>query len=374
MDDQSRLDTLRSARDWYGRWFAADALPLWASIGFDPGTRGFHERISDVGPDIATPRRARVQARQIWVYSVAAKLGVGEPRLDLACTAYDSFVARYRRQDGLFVTSLTPDGGPADATGRLYEQAFALLAMAGLQAAVLDERIVNDARALRSAIETFRHSGRGFREDGDYPFQSNAHMHLLEAAIAWDELGEPGWCDLAEEIVALALSRFLGAGGTFLREFFDSNWGAERGDDGRRVEPGHQFEWAWLLDRWAKLRGDSGVGLVARRLFGAGLAGVDRSRNAAVNVLWDDLSVRDAGARLWPQTEYLKASLALGFDEEALAAARGLKRYLDAPVRGAWRDLQRSDGAFLVEPAPASSLYHIAGACFQLLKPEVPTP
>ena len=66
------------------------------------------------------------------------------------------------------------------------------------------------------------------------------------------------------------------------------------------VEPGHQFEWAWLLDRWGRARGAAQGEAAARRLYAAGLRGVDRHREVAVNSLWDDFSVRDGWARLWP--------------------------------------------------------------------------
>jgi mannose-6-phosphate isomerase len=346
------------------------ALPLWADVGFDCELSGFHERLTIAGPDVAAPRRARVQARQIWVYATAAKSGVGLSRLDLAQSAYGSFVQRYRRADGLFATAIAADGSCGDITPRLYEQAFALLAMAGLQAA--DPSGVgplNAARSVNEALGSFRHPERGFQEAGSHPFQSNAQMHLLEAALAWEELGEPGWATLADEIVELALTCFIDADGQFLREFFDAAWRPAAGDDGRWVEPGHQFEWAWLLDRWARRRGDKVGHEMSRRLYAAGLAGVNRSRQVAVNVLWDDLTVRDPAARLWPQTEYLKASVALGVEDEALAAAQGLWAYLDAPRTGAWRDLQTADGTFAPEPSPASTFYHIAGACFHLLRP-----
>ena len=38
---------------------------------------------------------------------------------------------------------------------------------------------------------------------------------------------------------------------------------------------------------------------------------------------------------------------------------------------GLWRDRQEEDGAFVEEPAPASSLYHIAAAWIQLREAEV---
>jgi mannose-6-phosphate isomerase len=192
-------------------------------------------------------------------------------------------------------------------------------------------------------------------------------MHLLEAVLAWEDLGEPGWDAVADEIVALALSKFIDPKGGFLREFFEADWRPAVGDDGRWVEPGHQFEWAWLLNSWAGRRKDAQAAQAAQALYANGLKGVDRARLVAANVLWDDLTVRDASARLWPQTEYLKASLLMRREDEARLAAQALFTYLGTPAPGAWRDLMGPDGRFTDGPAPASSFYHIAGACFALL-------
>ena len=44
------------------------------------------------------------------------------------------FVAAYRRPDGLFINRVAADGAPLDTEADIYEQAFALLAMAALTA------------------------------------------------------------------------------------------------------------------------------------------------------------------------------------------------------------------------------------------------
>ena len=163
----------------------------------------------------------------------------------------------------------------------------------------------------------------------------------------------------------LALGRFIDPETGVLREFFDADWGALEGEAGL-VEPGHQFEWAWLLQRWGAMRSDARGPSTARRLYAVGLRGVDPAREVAMNALWDDLSVRDGMARLWPQTERLKAALILGEDADAVSAARGLARYLQTPARGTWRDKMRPDGGFVDEPSPATSLYHLMGAVLAL--------
>jgi mannose-1-phosphate guanylyltransferase/mannose-6-phosphate isomerase len=359
--------TLEEAAAWYRRWFADAALPLWAEAGMDPSTGAFQELLTLDGVAVDAPRRARVQARQVFVYASATQAGFGARWLDVARRGYAYYREHYRRPDGLFAVTVDLHGRQLDETPFLYEQAFSLLAMAALTAVGAAD-LRRDAERLLAALQGVRHAEGGFREFGEHAFQSNAHMHLLEAALAWEELGAgASWSGLADEIVALCRARFIDAESGFLREFFDAAWRPAAGDDGRWVEPGHQFEWAWLLERWGRARGDAGARAAARRLFGHGLRGVDRSRGVAVNVLWDDLTVRDGAARLWPQTEYLKAALILGDAAAARGAATGLAGYLQVPARGAWRDKQRPDGTFVDEPAPASSFYHLMVAILELL-------
>jgi len=88
-----------------------------------------------------------------------------------------------------------------------------------------------------------------------------------------------------------------------------------------------------------------------------------------VNALLDDFTVHDAAARLWPQTERLKASLLFArltgearFWSMAQEAATSLLPYLSWPVPGLWYDLQLPDGRVLDSPAPASTFYHLVSA------------
>jgi mannose-1-phosphate guanylyltransferase/mannose-6-phosphate isomerase len=364
------LASLEQAAGWYGVWLRTGALPLWSTLGVDAASGAFREGLRLDGRPEERFRRARVQARQVFVYATVARTGIEGPWLATAQRGFAAFVSRYRRADGLFANVADLDGRVTDEAAPVYEQAFALLAMAALHAVAPDPAdLAAEALETLLGLEPYRHAEGGFRELGEHPFQANATMHLLEAALAWDELGvDPVWAGLADELVALARTRFIDPDGGFLREFFDAAWRPAAGEDGRRVEPGHQFEWAWLLDRWGRARGDEGARAEARRLFQNGLKGVDRARNVAVNVLSDDLTIRDAGARLWPQTEYLKAALCLGEEAEALCAARGLAQYLEVPARGAWRDKLKPDGSFVDEPAPASSFYHLIGAILPLVE------
>jgi mannose/cellobiose epimerase-like protein (N-acyl-D-glucosamine 2-epimerase family) len=365
-------EALTAARDRCKTWLLNDAYPLWWEVGFDHKRGGFHEKIGLDGAPVDAPRRARVQPRQIFAYAVAGELGWQGPWREAVQAGLTGYLDHYFRPDGLIRTLVSADGEPLDDSVVLYDQAFGLFALATAYAALdRPSDLLQRADLLLARLHsTLKHPLGGFEEADprQLPLLSNPHMHLFEAALAWNEAGGgPQWRALADEIADLALTRFIDPVSGGLLEYFDGDWTPVAGIDGRIVEPGHQFEWAWLLLRWSKVTGRPDAAAAAHRLIGIGEGpGVDRKRGVAMNQLLDDMSLHDAQARLWPQTERIKAHVLAGNTDGAVAGVEGLFKYFDTPVAGLWRDRLNADGTFVQEPAPASSFYHIVCAVLEL--------
>ncbi len=154
-----------------------------------------------------------------------------------------------------------------------------------------------------------------------------------------------------------------------LREWFASDWTPVARISGEVLEPGHHYEWAFLLHRWSELTGRKRPAEAAKLIAFADANGLDRRRRVAVNGIKLDGSVTDATARLWPQTERMRAYVIDRHDgDEARLreALESLARYLDAPLPGLWYENLAADGRFIVEAAPATSFYHIVGAIAEL--------
>jgi len=362
-------------------WLTGSALPLWQARGVDKVHGGFVEWIGQDGEPQPAAKRCYPQARQIYAFAQAGLMGWDGPWRETVEQGLDFFQRTFSRDDGLMRLRVGADGAVEDETPRLYDQAFSLLALATAQRVLRDQADL-EARAvvLRDRLLADRRAPKGgFIELVGRPFYANPNMHLLEATLAWAAISDdPGWGAMADEIAELAMAKYIDAGGGFLREYFDASWAPAEGDDGRLVEPGHQFEWAWLLMSWSRLRGRPEANVAAARLYAAGRIGVDKTRGVVVGALWDDLSVRDAEARTWPQTEWIKAALAMArladpgsarrneLVADAADAARALRRYLETPVAGLWWDRCLADGRFADEPAPSTSLYHIVCAIAEL--------
>jgi mannose/cellobiose epimerase-like protein (N-acyl-D-glucosamine 2-epimerase family) len=388
-------------------WLKQAALPMWASVGTDRQRGGFFEAIDLQGRAIEAPRRTRVVARQTYVFATAARRGWMPGALEWVDHGLDFLLHKIRLGDGTFAGAVTPDGAPVDPRFDLYEHAFVLFAWAAAARCGTGrtprQDLPHDALALmRMLRRRWGHPTAGFEESvpRTLPLRSNPHMHLLEAALEWRELSagaaRVAWSALADELAALCIERFVDAETGALRENFDGDWRPMPGAAGRLVEPGHQFEWAWLLMRWAA----PDVGrvpdaqracgrAVAKRLLELGEAhGVDRARGVAVNALDDTLRVTDANAKLWPQTERVKAwhqavleaesgcDGGAGSAQRSAAARRhradavdGLSRYLLAAPAGLWHEAMQADGSFALQPCRASSLYHLVCAIDTLTAP-----
>ncbi|HLY78923.1 MAG TPA: AGE family epimerase/isomerase [Caulobacteraceae bacterium] len=367
-------EAVRSAAARLRRWFMEDALPLWWERGADLVGGGYFERLDLDGTPAHLPRRLRVQARQSYVYALASRLGWPGPAAPASQHGLAAVLAG-RAGDGLY-GAYPRSGDNLDGMGLLYEQAFVLLALAAAHARTGDAALEAEALRLLDRIADFAHPLGGYADLPGVaePLFANPNMHLFESFQAWSATSEnPVWRERAAGQAELGLERLIDAATGALGERFGPDWSrpARRAD--RVVWPGHLYEWAWLLMDWPDADAAT-LGSALQLVELAERTGVDRA-GFAIFALDDNLRPIDRGARLWSQTERVRAcarAAALTGDGllwDATAQACGaLEAFLDTPTPGLWRDWRDEDGVFREEAAPASSLYHIAGAIVELAR------
>lgn len=322
--------------------------------------------------------RTLVQARHIFSFVTIGELGWKGPWRSVVNETMDSLLTHARRTDGFFVHSLNEDASVHDGRADLYDQAFVLLALAVAGAAIGGE-LFEEAEALFDRVdEQWRHPRGGFRE-GEIADprirRQNPHMHLLESLIElFVRSGRERFKNAAFTLAELAVSRFIDGATGALIEYFDDALSPAPGQRGLISEPGHCFEWAWLFERLAQLGWEKGVAVSDRLTAFARSRGLDARRGVAINEILISGEIINDSARLWPQTERLKAAVArferTGNLEEAgevTAGTKSLDIYLDVRLSGAWRDKLRPDGSWVAEPAPGSSFYHLTCAYAELI-------
>jgi mannose-6-phosphate isomerase len=358
-------------------------LPLWARHGFDERHGGFHNRLvpSTREPAPDPNKRLVVQTRQIFAFAWAARL-FGEPLfLERALAGFEFLRTRYRdRAHGGWFLTVTPEGEPLDRGKDAYAHAFVLFALAEL-ARLPDARL--RATALELARETTdliaarlgdpEHGGflEGASEDWT-PLRGtrrqNPHMHLFEAFLALDAASrDPAYLEHARRIGALLCAHWIDPERGCLYEHFRPAWQVDLAVEGGAIEPGHCFEWYWLLHQHRALREQADLCHAAQALWRFGSSkGLDPQDGAPFDAVSADGAVLRDRKRAWPQTEYLKA---LGMrvewhdcaeSEKRLRAfvALCMDRYVDAAT-GGWSEHMDRAGRRISPLMNATTVYHV---------------
>jgi mannose/cellobiose epimerase-like protein (N-acyl-D-glucosamine 2-epimerase family) len=362
-------------------WLFESALPFWSTVGVDRSGSGFVEHLDlSAGPADVPYKRVRVQARQIFVFSRAHMFGW--PGALKAATAGYGFLTRHaRRPDGAWVRALGVKGDVLDPTADLYDLAFVLFALAWYA------RATGSAEALDHAYRTLDWVKRSMSSPtgGFYnampisrePRQQNPHMHLLEAVLAlFKTTHDDALLKTADTLVDLFRTRFFDSRTGSLGEFFTDDWRWAEGDAGTRVEPGHHYEWVWLLDQYERLSNRIVEPEKSALYAFANRWGCDQDTGLVIDAVDRAGAVRDASVRIWPQTEAIKAHVVMAEQGNVAGAQAGaaiaqitsnlLQRFFVRPPAGTWTDHFAAGGAVKGDRIPSSTLYHIVMAFSEL--------
>ncbi|TMJ05569.1 MAG: hypothetical protein E6G97_02545 [Alphaproteobacteria bacterium] len=358
-------------------WLVDHVCRSWLARVHDPAG-GFFENLDALGAPATSQRRSTlVQARLTYVFSHAYLLSHDPACREAARHGLAFLMRAARAPDGGWFRTVSVDGATLDNTREAYDHAFVLFALAWYFRATSDTSAIQLADAtwqfMQQRLADPRHGGffEEFvpgRSEVRLPRRQNPHMHLLEALLALHAAtGEKHWLRRAGALVDLFKRRFTDHETGALIEFFTPDWSPAPGDEGCLREPGHQFEWVWLLHEYVRATGDDSIAPYAERLFAFGETfGIDPEDGLVFDGV-DASGALVAGSKLlWPQTEYLKACVARAErfnDETARGAIRRhlalIARYFMRPDGANWHNQLARDGTPIAPVTPARVLYHL---------------
>ncbi|SDS67445.1 AGE family epimerase/isomerase [Pseudomonas prosekii] len=342
-------------------------VPLWQGPGWNADMALPYEALDAEHQPLPPQRyRAMACARQLYLFSsLIGQVPAAEER---AAALFRSLQQHFHdAEHGGWFHSIDAQGAPLDQRKDLYTHAFILFACAHywdkvreplvesvLNAAlqVIAQRFATDDGLYEASLE------RDWSSLNSGPLQ-NPLMHLAEAFLATLSVRE----DAAAEDALLKLCTAM------QEQFVDpqtrvlmekplgavDNW----------FEPGHQFEWYFLLESSPLLRGSQLHESLDRAFALTERLGVAEHSGAVLAMLdlQDGGSAKDSTQRIWAQAEYLRA-LTLRPHSEApvLRQLQALQqRFLHV---GGWFECRDEAGEVSRKDMPSTTPYHLA-TCYR---------
>ncbi|UVM11674.1 AGE family epimerase/isomerase [Pseudomonas protegens] len=344
-------------------------VPLWQGPGWNPQLALPYEALDAEHRPLPPQRyRAMACARQLYLFSQLIGDAAAPFAQERAAALFRSLQRHFHdAEHGGWFYSIGPEGAPLDRRKDLYTHAFILFACAHYWAKVREPLVESVLNAALEVVAQRFARGDGLYEAslaedwsilGSGPLQ-NPLMHLAEAFLAILAVRE----DAAVQAALLDLCQAM------QQQFIDPQHGVMMekplGAVDNWFEPGHQFEWYFLLASSQLLRGSALHACVERAFAFTEQLGVEPKSGAvcAMLELPPRAGVKDATQRIWAQAEYLRA-LTLRADSQT-PLLRQLKtlqaHFLHA---GGWNECLDASGAVSRRDMPSTTPYHLA-TCYR---------
>ncbi|MHC8375221.1 AGE family epimerase/isomerase [Pseudomonas sp. MDT1-16] len=340
-------------------------VPLWQGPGWNADMALPYEALDAEHQPLPPQRyRAMACARQLYLFSsLIGQVPAAEER---AAALFRSLQQHFHdAEHGGWFYSIDPQGAPLDQRKDLYTHAFILFACAHYWDKVREPLVESALNAALEVIAQRFATGDGLYEasldrDGaslkSGPLQ-NPLMHLAEAFLATLSVRE----DVAVQDALVELCTAL------QKRFIDPQHGVlmekPLGAVDNWFEPGHQFEWYFLLESSPLLRGSALHASLERAFAFTEQLGVDPQTGAVRAMLDLDGRSKDGTQRIWAQAEYLRA-LTLRPDSEA-AVLRQLQALQQHSLHaGGWYECRDENGDVTRRDMPSTTPYHLA-TCYR---------
>src|SRR5581483_2658647 len=295
-------------------WMRAYALPFWVTRGMDHVNGGYLEELKQDGtPSIVNFKRVRVQGRQLFSFSLAAILGWHKYAAASANHGYDFIKKACRDKDVYWMRKITRHGTVLDPEMDLYDTAFIVLGLATYYRLTQNPEAVELIKSTVSMVQKklSTNLGNGYRQslsDKDR-LRQNPNMHWFEAMLfAFEATQDRSFLEESAGICRRMEESVIDAKSGALRELFDDQWRPVQEDGKILVEPGHHYEWSWLLNR-ASHHMPINPALIKGILGFADRYGVNAQTGLVYDQTTESGEITQATHRLWVQTEALKAWL-----------------------------------------------------------------
>jgi mannose/cellobiose epimerase-like protein (N-acyl-D-glucosamine 2-epimerase family) len=353
-------------------------------------THGWNERESrslerldvNLAPVSLGYRRGMVVGRQLFFFSQAYRLTADALFESRAHCLFDDLINNFWDKDNRgWYFSLRDDNTPYDSTKDLYGHAFIMFGLSHYLAVFKETKAlqwINETNEL--VLSRYSLPGGWFApattrnwEILGRNLEQNPHMHLLEAYLSLFQATQDGtFLKCATQMMSVYTELLRTPDGCKVLEHLDDE-GRASGEKGRHIEPGHLYEWHWLVNEYADI-----AGLPAYRAASLPIVdwadrwGLDADSGGIYDVVDTDGNVVSSRKRIWPVTERIKSLTTLVRAEPTASSVESLMFWIDFIMEkyhrgdGSWHEyLNRT-----LEPdsdyMPLSTPYHVGMAALEV--------
>ena len=365
------------------RTFTDKTLPFLSEHGWDKKYGGLFETLDSQGRNGPEDfRRVMVHGRQLFVFSRWSGLTGDKTFERMANNIFAYLTTNFWDVDHEgWYSRVTVDGKPLDLTKDLYAHAFVLFGLVHY-AEYIGKRDAEPwiRKTIRVLQEHFLRSDGSYKEKMNRCFldktvnqrSQNPHMHLLEAALALSKCYEGNqYSSLVKSLLTLFCETFLDKKKLIIREYLNRNFNPNK-EIGHIIEPGHHYEWAWLLNWTAETLDQPELkGLGARILSQSLEFGWDTEFEGVFDQInAKDVTILKSSKRLWPVLELIKALCVYPSELNLIYLRNCLETVLEHYLKetGTWVEHYTQNWQVLSDKMPVSSAYHLGMACLELEK------
>lgn len=361
-------------------------FPFWLEYGVDE-IGGFQERLkTTLKPHREeNKKRVLVQFRQCFVFAMAFELTGKEDYLRNSHRGLEFALTHYWDEEKSgFIHARDVELEVLSANRNLYDHAFALFSMAHYYKVTKSEDILEWIGKTHNFIQAKFKKTVGYSEyldenNCEIPSEreQNPHMHLLEAYLAlYEVLENEEYLNCAKELLDLFTNKMVDEKGGVV-EFFTEDFEKYDPVKGNIIEPGHCFEWAWLLGEYERLSGNTEYRDTMEKVYSFGYDfGWDTEFGGIYNEVNRDGEATKTAKRIWPETEALKAHLCLyriKQDEKYLERAKAQKDFTlkyRLNENNSWKEHLSRDLKDETDLHPSTTAYHLLMGFLEWIKNE----
>ena len=375
-------DQCRGAQEFVTYTFM-DMARLCATRGWDAIRSRSVERLqADLTPAPLGYRRGMVAGRQLFFFSQAYRLTRDRLFEDRARRLFADLVSHFwdKTNSGWYF-SLNDDNTPHDATKDLYGHAFIMFGLAHYLAIFADKDALDWlGKTNELVLRHFSLPGGWFAPSTTRDWairgrnlEQNPHMHLLEAYLSsYNATQDDSFLKCSTQMMSIYTELLRTSDGSKVLEHLDEN-GRPSGEKGNLIEPGHLYEWYWLVNEYADIAGLPAYRATCPPIMAwADRWGVDPGAGGVYDMVDAGGNVVSNRKRIWPVTECIKALATLARASGGEQSYEALAQWITfigekyCTVDGTWHEYLNQNLEPDCDYMPMSTPYHVGMAALEV--------